>query len=47
MFTCFHRISQWHLPFSSPICNIDAAINFDMFELVIVFVMVSNNVIIM
>ena len=47
MFTCFHRISPWRLPFSNIICNIDVAINFDTFELVIVFVMVSNDVILM
>ena len=47
MFTCFHTISPWHLPFSNVICNIDVAINFDIFELVIVIDMVSNDVIIM
>ena len=47
MFTCFQRKSPWHLLFSNVICNIDAAVNFDTFELVIVFVMVSNDVIIM
>ena len=47
MFTCFHRISRWHLPFPNVICNIGAAVNFDTFELVIVFVMVSIDVIIM
>ena len=47
MFTCFHRISPWHLPLSNVICNFDAAINFNTFELVIVFLMVSNDVIIM
>ena len=47
MFTCFHRISPCHLPFSNVICYIVAAVNFDTFELVIVFVMVSNDVIIM
>ena len=47
MFTCFHRILPWHFPFPNVICRIEAAINFDTFELVIVFVMVSNDVIIM
>ena len=47
MFTCFHRISPLHLPFSNVICNFDAAVNFDIFELVIVFLIVSNDVIIM
>ena len=46
---CFHKISPRYLPFSNVICNIDAALNFDTFELVtgIVFVMVFNDVIIM
>ena len=47
MFTCFHRILPWHFPFPNVICNIEAAFNFDTFKLVIVFVMVSNDVIIM
>ena len=47
MFTCFHILSPRHLPFSNVICNIDAAVNFDTFEFVIVFVMVSDDVIIM
>ena len=47
MFTCFHKILLWHLPFKNVICNIVVAINFYTFELVIVFVMVSNEVIIM
>ena len=47
MYTCFQRISPWHLPFSNVICNTNAAVIFDTFELVIVFVMVSNDVIIM
>ena len=42
MFTCFHRISPCQLPFSTVIRYIDAAVNFDTFELVIVLVMVSN-----
>ena len=41
VYTCFHRISQWHLPESY------AAVNFNTFELVIVFVIVFNDVIIM
>ena len=47
MFTYFHKILPWHLPFKNVICNIVVAINFYTFELVIVFVMVSNDVIIM
>ena len=47
MFTCFHKILPWHLPFKNVIYNIIVAINFYTFELVIVFVMVSNDVIIM
>ena len=47
MFTCFHKILSWHLPFKNVICNIVVAINFYTFELVIVFIMVSNDVIIM
>ena len=47
MFTCFHQIMPWHLPFKNSICNIVVVINFYIFELVIVFVMVSNDVIIM
>ena len=47
MFTCFHKILPWHLPFKNVICNIVVAINCYTFELVIVFVMVSNDVIIM
>ena len=47
MFTCFHKILPWHLPFKNVICNIVVAINYYTFELVIVFVMVSNDVIIM
>ena len=47
MFTCFHIILPWHLPFSNVICNIVVAVNFYTFELVIVFVMVSNVFIIM
>ena len=47
MFTCFHKILPWHLPFKNVICNIVVAINFYIFEHVIVFVMVSNDVIIM
>ena len=47
MFTCFHIILPWHLPFMNVICNIVVAIIFYTFECVIVFVMVSNNVIIM
>ena len=31
VYTGFHRISPWHLPFSHIICNIDAALNFDIF----------------
>ena len=40
---CLHRISS----FLNVICYIDGAVNFDTFERVIVFVMVSNDVIIM
>ena len=47
MFTCFHIILPWHLPFKNVICNIVVAINFFIFENIIVFVMVSNDVIIM
>ena len=47
MFTCCHKILLWHLPFKNVICNIVVAIIFYTFELVIVFVMVSNKVIIM
>ena len=47
MFTCFHIILPSHLPFKNVICNIVVAIIFYTFEFVIVFVMVSNNVIIM
>ena len=36
MFTCFHRVSPCHLPFSNVICNIDVAVYFDTFEIVIV-----------
>ena len=32
LFSCFHRISPWHLPFSNVICITDAAANFDTFE---------------
>ena len=46
MFTCFHKILPWHL-LKNVICNIVVAINFYTFELVIVFVMVSNDIIIM
>ena len=46
-FTCFHIILPWHLPFKNFICKIVVAVNFYTFELVIVFVMVSNDVIIM
>ena len=46
MFMCFHKIWPRHLPFLKVICSIDAAVNFDTFELVIVFAMVSNDVII-
>ena len=47
MITCFHIILPWHLPFKNVICYIVVAVNFYTFELVIVFVMVSNDVIIM
>ena len=47
MFTCFHTILPWHLPFKNVICNMVVVVNFHTFELVIVFVMVSNDVIIM
>ena len=33
MFTCFHKILPWHLPFKNAICNIVVAINFYIFEL--------------
>ena len=46
MFTCFHIILPWHLPFNNVICNIVVAVTFYTFELVIVFVMVFNDVII-
>ena len=47
MFTCFHIILPWHLPFKNVICNNAVAVNSYTFEFVIVFVMVSNDVIIM
>ena len=47
MLTCFHIILPWHLPFKNIICNIVSAVNFGTFELVIVFVMVSNDIVIM
>ena len=47
MFTSFHIILPWHLPFKNVICNIVVAVDFYTFEIVIVFVMVSNDVIIM
>ena len=47
MLTCFHKILPWHLPFKNVICNIVVAINLFIFELVIVFVMVPNDIIIM
>ena len=47
MFTCFHIILPRHLPLKNVICNILVAVNFYTFELVIVFVMVSNDVFIM
>ena len=43
----FHLIHSWHLPFTNVICNIVVAVRFHTFELVIVFVMVSNDVSIM
>ena len=46
MFTCFHIILPWHLPFNNVIFNIVVAVTFYTFELVIVFVMVSNDIII-
>ena len=46
MFTCFHIILPCHLPFNNVICNIVVAVTFYTFELVIVFVMVSSDVII-
>ena len=47
IFICFHKLWPRHLPFSNFICNIVAAVNFDIFEFDIVFVMVSSDVIIM
>ena len=47
MFTYFHIILPWHLPFNNVMCNIVVAANIYTFEFVIVFVMVSNDVIIM
>ena len=47
MFTCFHKTLPWHLPSKNVICNIVVAINLYTFELVIAFVMASNDIIIM